>query len=111
MQRRIREDKRQEHNAWTADARENKAKDDASALQTDPKPESTAKASVRAATKDDWKMLDLEDVQPWDIEQMDLTDLSPSLLAHPEGAQVDYTEQERKMIMSIESKRARQKDS
>jgi hypothetical protein len=107
MQRRIREDKRQEHNAWTADARNNKAKDDASAVQTDPKLESTSKASVRAATKDDWKMLDLEDVQPWDLEQMDLTDLSPSLLAHPEGVQVNYTEQEKKMMKLIEKKTAR----
>jgi hypothetical protein len=39
---------------------------------------------------------------------MDLTDLSPSLLAHPTGAEVDDTESERETMAAIEKRASRQ---
>ena len=55
--------------------------------------------------KDQWKMLKSEQVQPCELEAMDLTGLSPSLLAHPKDASVDYTERERKMAMALLEKK------
>jgi hypothetical protein len=55
--------------------------------------------------KDHWEKLKLEEVQPCDLEAMDLTGLSPSLLAHPKGASVDYTERECKLAMALLEKK------
>lgn len=55
--------------------------------------------------KDHWGRLKLEEVQPCDLEAMDLTGLSPSLLAHPKGAGMDYTERKRKLAMALLEKK------
>jgi hypothetical protein len=107
MQRKIREGKRQQHEAGAAGKSAKTSTGPASAVKTDVKME-TMVEDVRAAAKDNWKTLDLEEIQPWDLEQMDLTDLSPSLLAHPTGAEVDDTESERETMASIEKRASRQ---
>jgi hypothetical protein len=107
MQRHIREGKRQEHDARAAGESAKTPKGQASALNTDGKLE-TVVEDARAAAKRNWKTLGLGDIQPWDLEQMDLTDLPPSLLAHPTDPEVDYTESEREMLASIERKASRQ---
>jgi hypothetical protein len=103
MQRHIREGKRQKHEAGAAGESAKTPKGHASTLNTDGKLE-TVVEDARAAAKENWKTFDLEDIQPWDLEQMDLTDLSPSLLEHPTGCEVVYTESEREMMASIEKK-------
>jgi hypothetical protein len=110
MQRHIREGKRQEHDARAAGESAKAPKGHASALDTNGKMETTEEDG-RSTGKDNWKTLDLEDVQPWDLEQMDLTGLSPSLLAHPTDSEVDDTESEREMMTPIENKASRQKDT
>jgi hypothetical protein len=107
MQRKIREGKRQQHEAGAADESAKTPKGNALALNMDRKLETTVEDAMAAAKKN-WKTLDLEDVQPWDLERMDLTDLSPSLLAHPTGSEVDCTESEREMMASIEKRASRQ---
>lgn len=89
MQRRIRESKRQDYNS----------------SQITPKQKHTTLESAWMATKYDWEELSLEEVQPGDLQAMDLTGLSLSLLAHPKGARVDSTEQERKMLMALLEKK------
>lgn len=107
MQRRIRGDKRQEYNAQSVAGRENKLEDRASASIAGAKEEESAKGD-RSATADDEgkKTLDLEDVQPSDLKAMDLAEISPSLLAHPDGDSVNYTERERKLIMAVYGRKA-----
>jgi hypothetical protein len=56
--------------------------------------------------RDHWEKLKLEEVQPSDLEAMDLTGLSLSLLAHPEGGSMNYTERERKMVIAWLEKKA-----
>jgi hypothetical protein len=102
MQRRIRESKFQDRNAHAAPGIVEKPKDDVTTSTS--KHESTV-GNVRMSRKDYWEKLKLEEVQPCDLEVMDLTGLSPSLLIHPEGPSVDYTERERKMAMALIEKK------
>lgn len=53
------------------------------------------------AIKNDWEKLDLSDVQPVDLERMDLTGLPPSLIEHAEHSSLDYTEEERKVVQML----------
>jgi len=101
MQRRIRESKHHDRDAHAAAEIGKKPKDHASAAHSTSKNEATADGGVRMSRKDHWEKMKLEEVQPCDLEAMDLTGLSPSLLAHPEGASVDYTERERRMAMVL----------
>lgn len=105
MQRRIRESKRQDCNPHIAPEIGEQPRDHASASHSTSKHESTADAGVRMSRKDHWKKLKLEQVQPCELEAMDLTGLSPSSLAHPKDASVDYTERERKMAMALLEKK------
>jgi hypothetical protein len=101
MQRRIRESKRQDRNAGAAPEVEKKPKDHAASARTASKHYETADTGVRMSRKDHWEKLKLEEVQSCDLEAMDLIGLSPSLLAHPKGASVEYTEKEREMAMAL----------
>ena len=105
MQRRIRESKQQDRDAHTTPEIGKKPGDHASASHLTSKNEATADVGVRMSRKDHWEKLKLEEVQPCDLEAMDLTGLSPSVLAHPRGASVDYTERERKMAMALLEKK------
>jgi hypothetical protein len=106
MQRRIRESKQQSRNAHTAPGIAEKPRDHAAAPTS--KLEKTADGSVRMSRKDRWEKLKLKEVQPRDLEAMDLTGPSSSLLAHPKGADVEYTEQERRLMkVLIEGKVSR----
>ena len=105
MQRRIRESKHQDRDAHAAPGVDKKQNDYASASHSTSKHESTADTGVRMPRKDHWEKLKLEDVQPCDLEAVDITGLSPSLLAHPNGASVDYTERERKMAVELLEKK------
>ena len=99
MQRGIRESKRQ-----TA-VLEKHLGDHATASRPTPK-QKAADADVRMSRKDHWEKLNLDEVEPCDLEAMDLTGLSPSLLAHPTGASVDYTAREREMATALLEKKA-----
>jgi hypothetical protein len=101
MQHRIRKDKHSNRNAQIVDGIDKEPKDHATASHSASKQKPVKEAGVRMSRKDHWEKLKLEDVQPNDLEAMDLTGLSPSLLAHPEGTSVDYTEKERKMLMEL----------
>ncbi|KAM0707175.1 hypothetical protein Q7P35_006506 [Cladosporium inversicolor] len=99
MQRLIRESKGQDCDAHAAPEIERKPEDHAIASLS--KSEHTAEGDVRMSRKDHWEKLKLEEVQRCDLEAMDLTGLSPSLLAHPEGSSMDYTERERRMVKAL----------
>ena len=101
MQRRIREGKRQDRDVAAAPKIGKKPNDRVSASHSTSKHESTTDAGVRMSRKDHWEKLKLADVQSCYLEAMDLTSLPPSLLAHPKGASVDYTRQERGMAMAL----------
>ena len=103
MQRRIREGIGQDRDAHAVPEVENKPKHHATTSTS--KHEETVDGDVRMSRKDHWEKLKLGEVQPCDLEAMDLTGLSPSLLAHPEGPSVDYTERERKMAMTLLEKK------
>ena len=105
MQHRIRESKHQDLDAHAAAEIGKKPKDHASASHPTSKHESTADAGIRMSRRDRWEKLKLEEVQPRDLEGMDLTGLSPSLLAHPKGVSVDYTERERRMAKALLEKK------
>ena len=102
MQRRIRKSERQ-----TAEL-EKQPGDHAPASQPTSK-HKAADVGIRMSRKDHWERLNLEEVQSCDLEAMDLTGLSPSLLAHPAGATVDYTERERTMAKALLEKDASEK--
>ena len=101
MQRRIREDKQSERDAKVGVSMDGKPEDHAAAPDTTSKRKKTTEMDVRMSRKDHWEKTKLEDVKPCDLEAMDLTGLSPSLLAHPVGSSVDYTKQEREMMMAL----------
>ena len=103
MQRRIRESKGQDRDAHVAPGIVEKPEDHNTASKS--KHGNAADGDVRMSRKDHWEKLKLGEVQPCDLEAMDLTGLSPSLLAHPEGPSVDYTERERKMAMTLLEKK------
>lgn len=105
MQRRIRESKRQDRDARAAPEIEKKPKDHPAASESASKHENTADRGGRMSRKDHWEKLKLEEVQPCDLEAMDLTGLLPSLLAHPKGASVDYTEREHEMATALLEKK------
>lgn len=105
MQRRIRESTHQDRDAHTAPGVDKKQHEHASASHSTSKHEDAADAGIRMSRRDHWEMLELEEVQPGDLEVMDLTGLSPSLLAHPEGASMDYTERERKVATALLEKK------
>ena len=105
MQRRIRESKHQELDAHTTPETKEKPKDHTAASDSASKPESAADAGVRMSRKEHWEKLKLEEVLFDDLEDMDLTGLSPSLLAHPKGASVDHTERERKIAKALLEKK------
>ena len=104
MQRRIRESKLQDRDARAAPGKK-KPEDHVSAPHSTSKHQNTADGDVRMSRKDHWEKLKPEEVQSCDLEAMDLTGLSPALLAHPKGASVDYTEEEREMAMSLLEKK------
>lgn len=99
MQRRIRESKGQDCDAHAVPEVKKKPKHHATTSTS--KREETVDGDVRMTRKDHWEKLKLEEVQLCDLEAMDLTGLSPSLLEHPEGVSVDYTERERKMATAL----------
>ena len=104
MQRRIRESKQQSLKDHAGPGIREKPKDHT--ITSTSKHESTEEGNVRMSRKDHWEKLKLEEVQPCDLEAMDLTGLSPSLLAHPEGRSVNYTERERKMVRDLLERKA-----
>ena len=103
MQRRIREGIGQDRDAHAVPEVENKPKHHATTSTS--KHEETVDGDVRMSRKDHWEKLKLEEVQSCDLAAMDLTGLSPSLLAHPKGASVDYTPRERKMVTALLDKK------
>lgn len=105
MQRRIRESKRQDRDARAAPEIEKKLKDHTAASESASKHENTPDTGTRMSRKDHWEKLKLEEVQPCDLEAMDLTGLLPSLLAHPKGASVDYTEREHEIATTLLDKK------
>lgn len=98
MQRRIREEKQKVHDARADHKGNGKAECDTAKAQTDPKQEVPAKAEDGEGTSDDWEELDLADVQASHLEAMDLTDLSPSLLEHTQGPDMDYSAEDEKIL-------------
>jgi len=103
MQRRIRESKLQDRNAGTGSEVGKKPTNHGTVSTS--KYENSADGQIRMSRKDHWEKLKLEEIQSCDLEAMDLTGLSPSLLAHPKGTSVDYTEQEREMAMALLEKK------
>lgn len=103
IQRRIRESKHQDRNAGVAPETEKKPKDHCSGSTS--KHENTAERDTRVSRRDHWEKLKLEEVESCDLVTMDLKGLSPSLLAHPKGASVDYTDKEREMAKALLEKR------
>jgi hypothetical protein len=103
MQRQIRESKQQSRDAHAVSGIIEEPKDHAASSTS--KLEKTADGNVRMSRKDHWEKLKLEEVQLRDLEAMDLTGLSSSLLAHPAGASMGYTERERKMVMALIEKK------
>jgi hypothetical protein len=99
MQRQVREGKQQSRDAHAAPGIVEKPKDDATASPS--RHEKEADGNVRTSRKEHREKLKLQEVQPCDLEAMDLTGLSPSLLAHPAGGSMDYTERERKILMAL----------
>ena len=106
MQRRIRRDKPREYNSRFAAGKETRQGGHAPVTGAGLKQEWLTKGSLRAATKDAQEGLDLKDVQPSDLDAMDFTGISPSLLAHPEGDNVEYSEWERQLIMAVYGRKA-----
>ena len=105
MQRRIRESKRQNCDARAAPEIEKKPKDHTAESESASKHEKTPNTGGRMSKKDHWEKLKLEEVQPCDLEAMNLTGLLPSLLAHPKGASVDYTDREHEMAIALLEKK------
>ncbi|KAM0712210.1 hypothetical protein Q7P37_011304 [Cladosporium fusiforme] len=114
LQRRVREEMRKSHSLKSAQYH-TKKKVARSQAERQPKAvlhdkrvtfeRRSTDGKRKAAIEDDWNLLDLSDVEPVDLEKMDLTGLAPSLLESVKGDSLDYTEEERTALQALLEKR------